>query len=275
LREDELIEIVVPLLVAFALGILGMVAWRSLRGPIRSRIHLAGRVAFVSLVVMILVAVSVWQFSKSRSLQFFGGMVTHVETSEPVVALTFDDGPAEGYTQEILEILGTEGVRATFFVTGQELARHPAEGQLIAAAGHELGNHTYSHRQMIGVGYGAVAEEIERTDELIRGTGYDGEIHVRPPYGKRFIVLPYYLRVNHRRTIYWDIEPESYGEIAGESGRIVAYVLGNVRPGSIILLHVMGSGRQATMRAVPVLIERLLARGYRFVAISELLAYAR
>jgi peptidoglycan/xylan/chitin deacetylase (PgdA/CDA1 family) len=270
-----LIEIVFSLLIALALGGLGMMIWRYLRGPVQSRINLVGRVIVVALVAMILVTGSVWQFSKSRYCQLFGGMVTHVETLEPVVALTFDDGPVEGYTEEILEVLSAEGVRATFFVTGEELAENLVEGQRIAEAGHELGNHTYSHRQMIGLGYRVVAEEIERTDELIRMAGYEGEIHVRPPYGKRFIVLPYYLRKNNRRTIYWDIEPESYGEIAGESDRIVAYVLENVSPGSIILLHVMGAGREASMRAVPEIIERLSERGYQFVTVSELLGYAR
>ena len=126
-----------------------MIAWHSLRGPAESRRHLVIRLVVVSLVAIPLVTASVWRFSKSRSMQFFGGMVTHVETSEPVVALTFDDGPAEVYTEEILEILEAEGVRATFFVTGGKLVENPAEGQQIATAGHELGNHTYSQMTIL------------------------------------------------------------------------------------------------------------------------------
>jgi peptidoglycan/xylan/chitin deacetylase (PgdA/CDA1 family) len=270
-----LIEVVIPLLVAFVLGGSGIIVWRSLRGPVRNRVHLAMRLVVVSLVAMTLVTASVWQLSKSRRVQLFGGMVSHVETSERVVALTFDDGPAEGYTEEILEILEAEGIQATFFVTGEALAENLMEGQQIAAAGHELGNHSYSHQQMIGVSYRTVQEEIERTDELIRAAGYGGEIHFRPPYGKRFIVLPYYLRSNDRRTIYWDIEPESYREIVRDSDLIEAHVLEKVRPGSIILLHVMTESREATMRAVPGIIVGLLEQGYRFVTVSELLGYAR
>jgi peptidoglycan/xylan/chitin deacetylase (PgdA/CDA1 family) len=270
-----LIEVVIPLLVALVLSGLGMIGWHSLRGPVRNRVNFALRLVVVSLVAIMLVMASVWQLSKSRRVQLFGGMVTHVETSERVVALTFDDGPAEVYTEEILEILEAEGIQATFFVTGEELAENLMEGQQIAAAGHELGNHSYSHRRMIGISYRAVQEEIERTDEMIRAAGYGGEIHFRPPYGKRFIVLPYYLRSNNRRTIYWDIEPESYGEIARDSSLIEAHVLERMRPGSIILLHVMGENREVTMEAVPGIIDGLLEQGYQFVTVSELLGYAR
>jgi peptidoglycan/xylan/chitin deacetylase (PgdA/CDA1 family) len=270
-----LIEVVIPLLVAFVLSGLGMIVWRTLRGAVRNRVNLVMRLIVVGLVAMMLVAALVWRISKSRSVQLFGGMVARVETSEPVVALTFDDGPAAGYTEEILEILEAKGIQATFFVTGEELAENLVEGRQIVAAGHELGNHSYSHRRMIGVSYRVVQEEIERTDELIRATGYGGVIHFRPPYGKRFIVLPYYLRLNNRQTIYWDIDPESYGEIARDSGLIEAHVLERVRPGSIILLHVMGESRAATMEAVPGIIDGLLAQSYQFVTVSELLGYAR
>jgi peptidoglycan/xylan/chitin deacetylase (PgdA/CDA1 family) len=253
------------------LGSLELMLWRSVGGPAKSRMRLAVRLVVVALVAMLLVTASVWRFSKSRRVQLFGGMVTRVETTEPVVALTFDDGPVAGYTEEILALLAVRDVHATFFVTGAELAANPTLGQRIAAAGHELGNHTYSHRQMIGVGYDVVRDEIERTDALIRATGYEGAIHFRPPYGKRFIVLPYYLYANDRRTIYWDVEPESYGEIAKSSDLIQAHVLEKVRPGSIILLHGMGAGREATRQAVPGIIEGLLARGYRLVTVSALL----
>jgi peptidoglycan/xylan/chitin deacetylase (PgdA/CDA1 family) len=262
---------IIPLVIALALGGLGMRAWQGLRGPARSRVQVGIRVLVVGLVAAMLVAASVWRLSKSRRWQLFGGMVTRVETSEPLVALTFDDGPVAGDTEAILEILAAEDVRATFFVTGAELAENLEAGRRIAAAGHELGNHTYSHRQMVGVGYDTVQAEIERTDALIRATGYAGPIHVRPPYGKRFIMLPYYLRAHNRRTIYWDVEPESYTDIVGDSERIAAHVLENVRPGSVVLLHVMGENRAAPRQAVPGIIEALSDRGYRWVTVSELL----
>jgi chitin deacetylase len=199
-------------------------------------------------------------------------MVTRVETSRPVVALTFDDGPSPGVTEQILEILHAKGVRATFFATGQALEENLPEAQRIVANGHELGNHSYSHVRMIGRSYSFVQEEIERTDELIRAAGYEGDIHFRPPYGKRLIVLPYYLSATNRRTIFFDVEPESYTEIAGDAEKILEYVLEEARPGSIILLHVMNGSRVESLEAVPGIIEGLQSRGYTFVTISELLA---
>ena len=257
---------------ALALVGSGLAAWRLLRGPARGRGGIAGRVALVSLAVIAVSLVATWRLSKSRRFQLFGDMVTRVETSSPVVALTFDDGPRPGFTQEILAILREQGVRATFFVIGQALEKNLEEGRRIVAEGHELGNHSYSHTHMVGRSYAFVRDEIERTDELIRAAGYEGEVHFRPPYCKRLIVLPYYLHINGRTTILMDVEPESYPEIAADAERIVSHVLDETRPGSIILLHVMNERRGETMKAVPEIIEGLRNQGYTFVTVSELLA---
>src|SRR3982751_4313908 len=89
--------------------------------------------------------VALWQISRSRTFQFFGQLIPRVNTSQKVVALTFDDGPTPDATGQILSVLDQEHVRATFFVIGAELEQHMAAGQQIVAAGHELGNHSYSH----------------------------------------------------------------------------------------------------------------------------------
>lgn len=267
-----MLEVGVLLLVTLGLVGVGLGVWRLLRGRARERRSLILRLVVLSLTVAPLVLLSVWRLSKSRSVQLCGEMVARVETSSPVVALTFDDGPAPGYTEEILEILRSEGVRATFFVTGQALEDHMVEASRIVAAGHELGNHSFSHARMIGRSLAFVREEVERTDALIRATGYEGDVHFRPPYGKRFVVLPCYLSATGRVTIFMDVEPESYPEIAGDTGRIVEHVLSEARPGSIVLLHVMNESRAATVRAVPEIVRSLRGRGYRFVTVSELLA---
>ena len=269
-----MLEILIVILIIAGISLLGMLLWRVLGGAARSRFRAGVRGAVVCLAAAVLVLPFVWNFSKSRHLQLFGGLVTRVETAEPVVALTFDDGPAAGYTGEILQILAGGGVRATFFVTGKELAAHPAEGRQLAVAGHELGNHSFSHRRMLGMNYSTVREEIEQTDKLIRATGYTGTINFRPPYGKRFIVLPCYLKTHQRRTIFWDIEPESYQEVARDSDALSAYIMERVQPGSIILLHVMAASREVTRAALPGIIAGLQERGYRFETVSRLLGYA-
>jgi peptidoglycan/xylan/chitin deacetylase (PgdA/CDA1 family) len=267
-----LIEVVIPLVLVCMLVGVELIEWRFLFGPARRLPGTVYRAVLLCLITLTIVFVSAWRLSKSREFQLFGDMVARVETSSPVVALTFDDGPMPGFTDEILEILGEEGVNATFFVTARAEEQNLTEAQRIVAEGHELGNHSYSHTRMIGRSYSFVREEVERTDELIRVAGYDGNIHFRPPYGKRFILLPYYLSVTGRTTIFWDVEPESYPEIAADAETITSHVLDEARPGSIILLHVMAESRAETMQAVPAIIEGLQSRGYRFVTVSELLA---
>ena len=229
------------------------------------------RFVLVALFIGVLLAV-LWQTSKSRTFQFFGEIVPRVSTTEKVVALTFDDGPSAGPTDEILAILAAENVKATFFVIGGELEQNPAEGKKIVAAGHELGNHSYSHERMLLSSPATVKQEIESTDGLIRSVGYQGEIFFRPPYTKKLFTLPYYLSKTNRKTITFDVEPETYPEIAATAEKITEHVLTTTQPGSIILLHVMYGSRNESRKSVKPIIEGLKAKGYSFKTVAELLA---
>lgn len=221
-----------------------------------------------AILTLIVVLIVLWNISKSRTFQFFGEIVPKVNTSQKVVALTFDDGPTPKATDELLSILQQENIHATFFVIGGDLQQHLAEGKKIVAAGHELGNHSFSHKRMLLVTPSFVREEIETTDKLIRETGYQGEIHFRPPYGKKLFALPYYLSKTGRKTITWDVEPDSYPEVAARSEKIVEHVLSKTQPGSIIILHVMYSSGEQSMKAVRGIVEGLKAKGYSFKTVS-------
>jgi peptidoglycan-N-acetylglucosamine deacetylase len=210
--------------------------------------------------------------SKSRTFQILGEVVASVPTKHKAVALTFDDGPTPGFTDEVLEYLRRENVKATFFLVGADIQESPGEARKIAAAGHEIGNHTFSHSRMLFRSLDFIAKEIESTDALIRSTGYAGPIHFRAPYGKRLFGLPYYLWKTGRKHIYYDVEPESYPEVAADSGRLADYVVGRVKPGSIVLLHVMFDSRRESMLALPAILGRLKDQGYSFKTVSELLA---
>ncbi len=224
----------------------------------------------VSLVVVLVAAGILWNVAGSRTFQFFGDLVDRVETTEKVVALTFDDGPDPAGVRQVLDTLGEQQVKATFFLMGRDLDRHPDLGRRIAEAGHEIGNHTYSHQRMIGVLPGTVAKEVEDTDARIRETGYRGDVHFRPPHGKKLFALPHYLARHDRKTIMWDVEPDSAG--TPSAARIVDETLAGTKPGSIILLHPMYAGRDQTRQALGPIITGLKERGYRFVTVSALLA---
>lgn len=186
------------------------------------------------------------------------------------MALTFDDGPTKK-TDEILSILSDLNLKATFFVIGGDLEENMIEGKKIVVAGHELGNHTYSHDRMVLKSIDFVQHEIEKTDSLIKEAGYHGDIHFRPPYGKKLFMLPYYLKQHNRKTIMWDLEPESYPEVANSSENITKYVLENTKPGSIILLHVMFESRNESVKSIEGIVTGLRQQGYTFKTVSELL----
>jgi len=263
-----MLEAVVFLALALALLAGGLVVWRLVRGPAR-RWAMVWRMAVLAALVAPAMLFATWKLSNAHTVQLFGGIVDRVQTEAPVVALTFDDGPTAQFTPEVLDILGRRQIKATFFVVGEALDRNPELGRQIVAGGHELGNHSYSHTRLILRPLSFIRQEIERTDQLIRQAGYAGEIHFRPPNGKKLILLPYYLATTGRHTVTWTVAPES---APGEADRIVARVLEQARPGSIILLHVMYESRVESRAALPGIIDGLQARGYRFVTLSELLA---
>lgn len=222
------------------------------------------------IVLLLALAKGTLELINSRTFQFYGNIVTRVETDQKVIALTFDDGPTDN-TEAVLDILADLDVRATFFVTGNELEKYPEQGKMIAQAGHELGNHSYSHSRMAFKSPGFIREEVDRTNELIRETGYTGPIHFRPPFGKKLIFLPKHLKSLEMKTIMWDVEPESYPEIAASSEAITQHVLDNAKPGSIILLHVMYDSRTESVQAITDIVIQLRAQGYEFLTVAELL----
>lgn len=206
-----------------------------------------------------------------------GKTVKHISTKEKVVALTFDDGPNPPYTQQVLAVLKKHNVKATFFVVGQRAIEYPDVVQYVYKEGHELGNHTWSHRVLVGKSNAFIHEEIDKTDLLIRELGYTGPIHFRSPRGMKFIGLQWILSNQKRPNILFD----AYGwdwtkNITAE--KIAYSILKGVRHGSIILLH-DGDGdhndgitdRSQTVLATELIILALKEEGYRFITISELL----
>jgi peptidoglycan-N-acetylglucosamine deacetylase len=221
---------------------------------------------------LLALAFSAYKIMDSRTFQFFGGIVNRITTPQKAVALTFDDGPS-GKTDTVLGILKDADIKATFFLVGSSIEQYPAETLRIAQAGHEIGNHTYTHTRMVFRTLSTIADEIEKTDALIRAAGYTDAIQFRPPNGKKLLLLPYYLKQHGRKTILWDLEPNSYPDVDSNSDNIVKYVVDNAKPGSIILLHVMYDTKGHSIGAIKGIAKGLKEKGYTFVTINELLRY--
>src|SRR4029077_13079541 len=106
--------------------------------------------------------------SQRTDTQLFGDVFDRARTQERVLALTFDDGPREPDTRALLDVLDRERVRATFFMVGRAIERHPELAKDVVRRGHQVGNHSYSHARMVLVSTAFCREEITRTDALLR-----------------------------------------------------------------------------------------------------------
>ncbi len=197
--------------------------------------------------------------------------ITRIPTQQPIVAMTFDDGPHERYTPQLLDMLRARNIRATFYLIGRRVALYPALARRIADEGHEIGNHTWTHPRLSGLGQGSVLRELDRTAEVIRTTVGQTPHTMRPPYGM--------LRESQRRmihaersypTILWSIDPEDWRRPG--SSVITNRILGRSHPGAVILAHdIIGS----TVAAMPATLDGLIARGYRFATVSEMMGWPR
>ena len=239
-----------------------------MRAPIRVAL-------FVALpIVVLLVLAGLRNVARSRTFQLFGTLVAEAHPRDRIVALTLDDGPIEAVADSLIDVLRVHRARATFFLTGRELAEAPEAGAKLVAAGHELGNHSNTHRRLILVTPGRVRDEVERTDSLLRAAGQRGPIWFRPPYGYKLVGLPRYLASTGRTTVMWSIEPDSYRDVAETPAGIVRHVLDRVRPGSIIILHPWYPSRRSSREAIGPLVDSLHARGYRVETVGALLGAA-
>ncbi|RMF69364.1 MAG: polysaccharide deacetylase family protein [Calditrichaeota bacterium] len=189
------------------------------------------------------------------------------------VALTFDDGPHPTYTPQLLTLLAKYEVPATFFLIGRHIARDPGLAREVAA-GHEVGNHTFTHPPLFRLSDDAMREEILRTDELLRSL--DGVVprFLRPPMGLFSRRVLDVVEAAGYKTVVGDVYPRDPHQPGRK--RIVSRVLRRVTRGSIIILHDGGNtshvDRSQTVWAVGRLIPELLQRGFEFVTLSALLA---
>lgn len=224
-----------------------------------------------ALLALALAGVALWRISGLPCTQLVGTVTCRVETSQRIVALTFDDGPTPRGVDAVLPILRAHGARATFFLIGRDMARHPGQAERLLAAGHELGNHTWSHRRNVGHLPQFYREEVARADALLRRAGAR-PILFRPPYGKRLVGLPQAVEQAGYSMVTWDVDDAGLGQVTPQA--YAAAILARVRPGSIVLMHPMYRGNDSARVALPLVLDGLRARGYRVVTLSELLATA-
>ena len=202
-----------------------------------------------------------------------------VDTTEPVVALTFDDGPDSRYTSKVLEVLDAHRVHATFFAVGVNARQHPDLVRDLLAGGHTVGNHTHSHQILDEVPLDEAFEEILGGVADLRSVGVANPDLFRPPRGFTNPTIGAFATANGYKTVFWTLALEHY--LTGRSvGAAVEAMLDDVRPGDVLLAH-DGSGaiqrpeakrsrRGPSVAALPGLLDGLEARGFRVVDLAQL-----
>lgn len=194
-----------------------------------------------------------------------------VYVDEPYIAITFDDGPHATLTPKLLDMLAARRLKATFFIIGQNGAEYPEIMKRIVREGHELANHSWSHPNLAKMSDEAVRAQMQKTDDVIRVAAGKRTTLMRPPYGsitqrqKEWIHEAF-----GYKTIIWDVDPFDWRRPG--AAVIRDRIVSQTQPGSIILVHDIHPG---SIEAMPDTFDRLTAKGFKFVTVSELLGMAK
>ncbi|GAB3676215.1 hypothetical protein GCM10027589_46340 [Actinocorallia lasiicapitis] len=195
-----------------------------------------------------------------------GEVYPHDCAKEKCVALTFDDGPVRG-TAKVLDALKQENVKATFFVLGENVREHPDMLRREIAEGHEIGNHTWDHRDLSRMTTAQIRGEIQRTSALIQRVGGVTPKVMRAPYGASSKRVAKVAEAYGLPQVLWAVDPQDWRE--HRPAAVAHGVLKDVQPGQIVLMHDIQPG---TVKAVPQILRSLKKQGYVFVTVTQLLA---
>ena len=213
----------------------------------------------------------------NRCINRLAGVVTRVRTSDPVLALTFDDGPNPEATPYLLEILAAHGAKATFFMTGQNAAAHPELVDAVHHAGHAIGNHTWDHPSLPLISSSERRRQIRNTAMLLPQAGRP---LFRPPYGHLDFRSHLDSWLAGQELIAWSyIIPDWEGR---PSDQLLDFALQAVRPGAILVMHdglcdflsEAALDRRPTLETVNKLLSRL-SETYQFLTVPELMRRGR
>ena len=222
--------------------------------------------------VRLLAAPAIWAGYTWGSHLLTLGSVWRGPRADRKVALTFDDGPDPEQTPRVLDILAEHGAKATFFLIGERAARAGALVRRIAAAGHDLGNHTWSHRSLWLSGPGETGRQVRQGHDAIAQAAGAPPRFFRPPWGMTNLALFPVLRKLGTPCVFWTVQTE--GRRPAPAPVQVSRALRRARPGAIFDFHdadgVPGAGERL-VAALPSMIEGLRAGGYALAPLRDLL----
>lgn len=182
---------------------------------------------------------------------------------EKKIAITFDDGPHPIYTPMLLDGLRERGIKATFFVIGENAQEYPEIIEQMKEDGHLIGNHTFHHIQLRDTNYLTFRKELIATNETISKITGDEVIFVRPPYGTWDKMLDKDLNMI---PVLWTVDPVDWATC--DEGQIITNTIRKVKENDIILLHDV---YETSVNAALAVIDEEIKRGYSFVTVDEIL----
>jgi polysaccharide deacetylase family sporulation protein PdaB len=183
------------------------------------------------------------------------------------IALTFDDGPHPEVTPRVLDILRSQGVRATFFVLGNKVKQYPEIARRIVAEGHQIANHSYSHPSFTKIKPRSLDKQVKETTAVIESITGVTPTSIRPPYGAlNDRVILSLLEGHGLNIIMWNVDPQDWRKPGIDV--VVDRVVSQTKPGAIILLHDI---HKPTAEALPSILTNLASRGYSFATVDQLL----
>ncbi|MBQ4136898.1 MAG: polysaccharide deacetylase family protein [Clostridia bacterium] len=190
--------------------------------------------------------------------------------TQKLVALTFDDGPHKYRTDEILDLLEKEDIKATFFVVGMMAKEYPDVIKRTLSLGHEIGNHTYNHSKLRTLGTEKLKDELVKTEEILYEICEYRPKLFRPPEGWCSQSIAQAAHELDYDVILWNIDTLDWAH--NDSQKICKCITDTISPGSIILFHDYVSGDASTLDALKQIIPELKSEGYRFVTVSQLIS---
>lgn len=185
------------------------------------------------------------------------------------IAITFDDGPHPIRSLKLLDILKKHEVKATFFVIGENVKNYPQAFLKIVSDGHEIANHTYTHKILKNGTYFSVKKEINDTENEVKNCGGKIEKMIRPPCGIFDNNLLKLANKEEYKIVLWNIDTHDWAN--EETDKIVTNIINNVSGGDIILFHDYTSGKNYTGEALDKVIPLLKEKGFELVTVSQLL----
>ncbi|HEX7895147.1 MAG TPA: polysaccharide deacetylase family protein [Terriglobales bacterium] len=223
-------------------------------------------------------AVAAGYQSMAPTGQWFGRAFCRMPRGSKQIALTFDDGPNDPHTLNLLDVLSKHNVPTTFFMVGRYVRQRPDIALEVHKRGHVIGNHTFTHAYLTFESAKSVREQLTRCREAITGAVGEHSNLFRPPWGARRPAVFRVARQLGLQPVMWSVT--GFDWEAPPAEYIEKKVTARIRGGDVVLLHdgghkAFGADRSNTVKAVDALIARYKSEGYEFVSIPEMMDLSR